>query len=350
MPREFSDEPAVRSKVPLLIGVTGFSGSGKTKSMLRLATGIQRVVGGDIFGIDTESGRMKQYADSYKFRHVPFTPPFGPDDYCDAIDHCVGRGARIVIIDSMSHEHDGEGGLLDQHESYLDRKCGDDWKARQAHSQLAWQKPKNARKRLNARILQLSDVVFLFGYRAQDKIKMVKGEKEPLQLGMQPITTSNLVYDMTLRVLLRPGSDGVPTIKGDTPAENVLVKSIDVFRGWKELNSQLSEDLGEKLARWAAGDSGANKPLSSPPPAVAGPMFRSDIGWDRRVALSGRPLAESSVDDLLLYGMGIQKAMDNPRAQSKPGLVDEFRAHLELVERAIDDKRAEAALGHAANN
>jgi ABC-type sulfate/molybdate transport systems ATPase subunit len=52
--RNFEARDAVREHVPLLIGLTGPSGGGKTFSALRLATGIQQVTGGDIYFVDTE--------------------------------------------------------------------------------------------------------------------------------------------------------------------------------------------------------------------------------------------------------------------------------------------------------
>jgi hypothetical protein len=112
--RVFEDHEAKRGAVPLLVGLVGPSSGGKTFSALRLATGIQRVTGGDIFVIDTESRRSLHYADQFKFRHVPFPAPFGPLDYLAAIEYCVKRGAKVVIVDSMSHEHEGPGGVLEQ--------------------------------------------------------------------------------------------------------------------------------------------------------------------------------------------------------------------------------------------
>jgi hypothetical protein len=47
--RKFTANDAKREHVPLLIGLTGPSGGGKTYSALRLATGIQQVTGGDIY-------------------------------------------------------------------------------------------------------------------------------------------------------------------------------------------------------------------------------------------------------------------------------------------------------------
>ena len=82
---------------------------------------MQRVTGGDIFYIDTESRRALHYADTFKFRHVPFSAPFCPLDYLDAIEHCVSKGAGVVVVDSMSHEHEGHGGVLEWHGREVER-------------------------------------------------------------------------------------------------------------------------------------------------------------------------------------------------------------------------------------
>ncbi len=55
--RQFTAALAVREQVPLLLGLMGPSGGGKTYSALRLAKGIQSVAGGDIYMIDTEARR-----------------------------------------------------------------------------------------------------------------------------------------------------------------------------------------------------------------------------------------------------------------------------------------------------
>ena len=97
-PRQFTDSPAVREKVPLWFGLAGASGSGKTYSAQRIAKGMQRVIGGDIFGIDTESKRMLHYADKFNFRHIPFSEPFGSLDYLEAVSytHLTLPTKRIV--------------------------------------------------------------------------------------------------------------------------------------------------------------------------------------------------------------------------------------------------------------
>jgi len=85
-PRKFEDTPAARVQTPLLVGLVGPSGSGKTFSALRLATGIQRISGGDIYAIDTEARRMLHYADTFECRQPPLAAPFSSLDYPGAIE------------------------------------------------------------------------------------------------------------------------------------------------------------------------------------------------------------------------------------------------------------------------
>jgi ABC-type dipeptide/oligopeptide/nickel transport system ATPase subunit len=271
----------------LIIGLSGPSGSGKTYSALELATGIQSVTGGDIHVVDTESKRALHYADYFKFIHTPFAPPFGPLDYMAAFQHCISKGAKIIIADSMTLEHDGEGGVLDQIEAFLTAKAGDDWEKRNRFLMLANAKPKAERKKLNQYIVQNGDVVWILCYRAQDKTKPLKrGQTSPdgekiLHLGWQPITTSPLVFEMTARFLLGPCSEGHPTLNPGEEAEKMMIKNPRQFAGWVEPDQQLSRDLGAKMAKWAAGDASAQptdaKPAKKRDP-VAGLMTILGLG------------------------------------------------------------------------
>jgi ABC-type dipeptide/oligopeptide/nickel transport system ATPase subunit len=261
--RTFEDKPAKRAAVPLLIGLTGPSGSGKTYSALRLATGMQRVTGGEIFGIDTEANRMLHYASAFKFRHVAFGAPFGALDYLAAIEHCVNKGARVIVIDSMSHEHEGPGGLLEQHADEVHRMAGDDWKKAERVKMLAWQKPKQARRRLLNSIIQLP-CNFVFCFRAKEKLKMARGQ-EPLPLGWMAIAGEEFVYEMTVNALMLPGAQGVPTWQSDQPGERETIKLPAQFAKLREQPGPLDEKTGERFARWAAGDV-APAPATQPEP------------------------------------------------------------------------------------
>lgn len=249
--RTFEDHEAKRVAVPLMVGLVGPSGGGKTYSALRLATGIQRVTGGDIFVIDTESRRALHYANQFRFRHVPFAAPFGPLDYLAAIEHAAKKGARVVVVDSMSHEHEGPGGVLEQHAEGVKRMSGGDRSKAERVNMLAWAEPKQARRRMINSILQLP-VSSIFCFRAKEKIKIVRGE-EPKPLGFMPIAGEEFIYEMSINCLLLPKANGVPTWNSSEQGERETMKLPEQFRHIFAEPTALSEDHGESMARWAEG-------------------------------------------------------------------------------------------------
>jgi energy-coupling factor transporter ATP-binding protein EcfA2 len=244
--RTFEDKPAIRESVPLLVGLVGPSGSGKTYSALRLATGIRQVTGGEIYGIDTEARRMLHYADKFQFRHLEFKAPFGPMDYLAAIEHCVAKGARVIVIDSMSHEHEGPGGVLEMHEAEMERLGGSE-----RMKFLAWQKPKSERRRMLNTILQMP-VNFVFCFRAKEKMKLERG-KDPQQLGFMPIAGEELVFEMTANCLLLPNSKGAPCWETEYNGERLMMKLPGQFETLLKARKSLDEDTGRIMAEWARG-------------------------------------------------------------------------------------------------
>ena len=263
--RCFQATDAKPGERPLLIGLVSPSGGGKTYSALELGTGIVKVFGGDLYVIDTESNRALHYADRFKFKHVPFTPPFGPLDYMAAIDYCIGQGARCIVIDSMTHEHTGEGGVLWQSEQALDKWCVDPHTGeynegkRNANLARSFIVPKRQRKQLNEYIIQQgTKCAFIFCYRAHEKLDFKRKENnQPRDMGLQPETTSPLMYEMTQQFLLTTGCDGVPILRSSIPDENRIIKAPLQFRDWFQPGVRLSAEIGERFALWARGDSGA---------------------------------------------------------------------------------------------
>jgi ABC-type dipeptide/oligopeptide/nickel transport system ATPase subunit len=249
--RTFEDKPAVREATPLLVGLFGPSGGGKTFSGLRIATGIQRITGGDIYGIDTESRRMLHYADKFKFRHLQFGAPFGSLDYLSAVEHCVKKGAKVILVDSMSHEHEGPGGVLEQHAAET-KRLAELWGVKESKAQIAaWSAPKAARRRMINTLLQIN-ANFIFCFRAKDKLKIVSG-KDPVDMGTMPICGEEFFFEMTLSCLLMPMNKGVPTWQSEYPGEKALMNLPGQFEEMFGRPRQLDEDTGEALARWSAG-------------------------------------------------------------------------------------------------
>jgi hypothetical protein len=283
--RVFVAAPAVREQVPLLIGLVGPSGSGKTYTALRLATGIQRVIGitHPIVVIDTENRRALHYADFFKFMHIPFTPPFGADDYQAVIKYAASQSPSCIIVDSMTHEHAGEGGLLDRQEKLLDRIAGDDWAKRERNSMSAWAKVKPQRLVLVESIKQISGSM-IFCFRGQEKTKPVKNQQGKVEIvpqGLCAIGGKDFIYEMTVSCLLPPRSDGVPDWSGTDDGERLEMKLPQQFRELLKPGSVLSEDIGQAMAEWARG--GVSPTASTAPAKVPLSPIPTDAGanWER---------------------------------------------------------------------
>jgi hypothetical protein len=271
-PRKFEYAPAVRKAVPLIIGINSPSGGGKTFSALRLATGIQRIVGGDIAGVDSEANRMLHYADQFKFHHIPFGPPFSPADYLEVLRFAAKKGARTIVTDSTSHLHDGPGGVLEMHEEELQRLGGGD-----KNSFGAWAYPKSElRKFINAFTTGLTDlehpINLIFCFRAKPKMHMERGAREIEKLGLMPIASEELIFEMTTNILLYAGSRGVPTWQTPLRGEQQIIKLPDQFQHMFGVRSQLDEEIGAKMAEWSSGGA-APKATVSPDDA------KKNAGW-----------------------------------------------------------------------
>lgn len=246
----FTFRPAVRENVGLLIGLAGASGSGKTYTAMRLATGI---AGGKPFAvIDTEAGRAKHYAEAFKFDHGDLAPPFRPDAYAEAIMAADKAGYPVIIVDSMSHVWAGDGGVLDWQEDELTRMAGDDWKKREAVKMAAWIKPKMSHKHMVQKLLQVRAHLILC-FRAEEKIEMVRGDDGKMKIipkvtstglsGWVPVSEKSLPYELTASFLLTADAPGVPK----------PIKLQEQHRALFPLDKPITEESGRRIAEWAAG-------------------------------------------------------------------------------------------------
>lgn len=305
--RSFDFDPAVRERVPLLVGLCGPSGSGKTFTALRLATGMAKVTPGPILFIDTENRRGLHYAENFEFKHLDFGAPFASLDYLAAMQEADRLKPSVIVVDSMSHEHEGPGGMIDYQSKELDRMAGtDDWAKRERMQMLAWQKPKAARRQLLQGITRLNANVILC-FRAGEKSKPQKNEKgktEIVEQGFTPIAGPEFVYEMTCCALLRAGARGVPTWTSDKPGEHAAIKLPGQFRDVFPAGQAIGETQGEALARWAVGA-----------PAPAGKRA-SQIDMDA-LMLAGESASRKGTKALATWWKSLDKAEQKLLAPKK---------------------------------
>lgn len=251
----FEFRPAVREQVSLLLGFSGASGSGKTYSALRVATGL--IGPGEKFAlIDTEAKRALHYADDFNFDHTDMKPPFSPGRYTDAIKSADEAGYPVIVIDSATHEWSGEGGVLDMQEAELQRMAGDDWKKRESCKMAAWIKPKQQHKRFVSRLLQCR-AHLIFCLRAEEKIKLTKvdGKMVPVPQGYMPICAKDFMFEMTASFLLLPDNPGIPQ----------PIKLQDQHKSAFPQGQEVSEASGKAIAEWAHGGSAPAQSKSQTP-------------------------------------------------------------------------------------
>jgi hypothetical protein len=232
----FQFVPAVRDRVSILLALAGASGSGKTYSALRLARGLSP--DGKIAFIDTEARRGLHYADQFEFLHTDMRPPFRPAHFIEAIHAAEQVGAEVVILDSASHEYDGDGGIMD----WADELAGKGVK-----SPGNWKEPKLAHKKMMNALLQCR-ASLIFCLRADEKIEIVRenGKTAVRPLGWVPICEKRFMYEMTASFTLTPDRPGIPQF-------NLPHKLQRQHRGIFSDNTPISEDAGRALAEWARG-------------------------------------------------------------------------------------------------
>jgi hypothetical protein len=254
----FSFRPAARENVGLLIALAGASGSGKTFSALRLATGLAQ--GRPIAFIDTEARRGLHYADRFRFLHADMGPPFRPERFVEAIHAAEKAGAAVVIIDSMSHEYEGVGGIME---------WADELAEKGVKSPGNWKEPKLAHRRMMQALLQCR-ANLIFCLRADEKIEIVRegGRTQVRPLGWMPICEKRFMYEMTASFTLTPDAPG--RVSSALPH-----KCQEQHRGMFGDGAQIGEEAGGALAAWARGD-GAPAPAAAPAGPDGWPMLAPD--------------------------------------------------------------------------
>lgn len=197
---------AERAGARLVLGISGISGSGKTYSALQLAWGLAKGDANKVGLLDTENRRGSLYADILKDREGAvhqfligdLDAPFSPQRYIDAILEFQKAGVEVLVIDSVSHEWNGLGGVLD-----IVDKC--------EKSITGWKKAKPEHKRFMNTLLQ-SDMHIIVCIRASQKTDW-KDPKNPKSLGIMPVQQEEFMFEMTASMMMWNGGKAREVLK-----------------------------------------------------------------------------------------------------------------------------------------
>jgi len=185
---------AKRESAPITAAFIGGSGSGKTYSALLFARGL---VGPDgvIVVIDSEGGRAKIYADDPDiggFKMIDMVEPYTSDRFRDAFRAAVAHGADAVIIDTISHEHEGFLEFAEAEQKRMNFNA--------ASNRNKWIKPKGQRKRFYSAISS-SHAHVIATIRLN---RIVDMDTKPAREIMKPECDKDFPYRMDLSVQIEP--------------------------------------------------------------------------------------------------------------------------------------------------
>lgn len=177
---------ANRQRVKIRMALQGPSGSGKTFSSLQLAFGLC----GDwskIAVIDSENHSSSLYADLGGYNVLNLEAPFTPERYVEAIKACESASMEVIIIDSISHEWEGIGGILETHGNMM------------GNSYTNWSKITPRHNSFVQHILQSPAHVIGTIRAKQDYVLSEKnGKQVPEKVGLKGVTREGMDYEFTL--------------------------------------------------------------------------------------------------------------------------------------------------------
>jgi flagellar motor switch/type III secretory pathway protein FliN len=260
--------PAVTSEAKPLIGLYSESGCGKTYSSLLLAKGFA----GDmskVAMIETESGRGEVFADDplvggYFVR--PIRENFSPTEYGKAISEVEKAGVRVMIIDSASHEWEGNQGVLGmaaKNQAYGKK------------GPLVWQQPKMDHQReFMLRLMQTPVPLVVVCMRAKYPMEEIvdKGEKKWVRSKeLSPKQSDDILFEMMVHAWI-----------DQQHRAHVTKYTKDAFKAVFLDGQPITVDTGKRLAEWAAGRTKGGE--ATDPKNADGASGRSSESTGRNVA------------------------------------------------------------------
>jgi hypothetical protein len=137
--------------------------------------------------IDTENHSADLYAHLGEYNVLQLSKPFTPERYIKAIEVCENASMEVVIIDSVSHEWEGSGGILDLHGNMP------------GNSFTNWAKMTPRHNAFVQKILE-SPCHIICTIRTKTDYAMVEknGKYAVEKLGMKGITRDGMDYEFTL--------------------------------------------------------------------------------------------------------------------------------------------------------
>ena len=213
----------------LRCALVGPSGSGKTWTALTIASQF-----GVPFVIDTERSSALKYAKHFKFKHANIPGDFNPRNYIAACHAAIAAGAKVLVVDSLSHAWEGVGGVLEFVDNVAKRQ-------KTANSFQAWREGTPLQNELVDGLLALKcHLVCTMRSKMEYAQQSDGGKTRVVKLGMGAIQRNGIEYefDVVLEMDLEHdctvGKTRFPELSGQVfrkPDEKFSKKLFDIVGG-----------------------------------------------------------------------------------------------------------------------
>lgn len=236
--------PAKRETVKLKLAVQGPSGAGKTLGALALAEAI--AAGGKVALIDTENGSAALYADRYAFDTIVMHPPYLTKKYEEGVKAAIAAGYSVLVIDSISHQWDGDGGILQRKEE-TDARGGNHFSN--------WEPFTKEHNKFRALLLDapIDIVVTMRSKMAYSQEQKQNGSGTTIKkLGLQPQQRDGMEYEFTVAFDVQMDHKAAASKDRTDLFKNRLVDLLDptVWKellDWRKAESAATAESGPKL-------------------------------------------------------------------------------------------------------
>jgi len=213
----------------LRCAIVGPSGAGKTWTALTIASQF-----GVPFVIDTERSSALKYAKHFKFKHANIPGDFNPRNYIAACHAAIAAGAKVLVVDSLSHAWEGVGGVLEFVDNVAKRQ-------KTANSFQAWREGTPLQNELVDGLLALKcHLVCTMRSKMEYAQQSDGGKTRVVKLGMGAIQRNGIEYefDVVLEMDLEHdctvGKTRFPELSGQVfrkPDEKFSKKLFDIVGG-----------------------------------------------------------------------------------------------------------------------
>lgn len=228
-------EVAERRKAKLKLCLEGLAGSGKSHGALLMAQGlVENPSAKTIAALDTENGTLELERGKPgvpDFSVVKMGSPYNPERYIDVINAAVEEGFELLIIDSLTHEWNGPGGILD---------IVTDLGARIKDTRLCWRKVTPRHDALIHAIIQAPIHIIVTLRTKADRMatKDDYGKAKTQTISTKVEQRDGIDYEFTL----------VGEVDRDSHKTYFSKNRTDLFEG--DIPVRITPDVGRELREW----------------------------------------------------------------------------------------------------